>query len=210
MPSEHKFSVKPFPVEKEIKGISVRTNQEHFKLYQGYVNKWNEIIEKLKTVDKSKAAATYSEFGELKRQETFNANGKILHELFFPTILGGDGQPRGEIVEKIKQDFGSFDAWKEDFIATAMSARGWAILALELQSEKLFNFLVDLQNVGHVQDTIAILALDVFEHAYFIDYGTNRRAYIDAFFNNINWDFVEKRYQYAKRVAQIYKEFFKE
>jgi len=210
MPFEHKFSVKPFPVEKEIKGISVRTNQEHFKLYQGYVNKWNEIIEKLKTVDKSKAAATYSEFGELKRQETFNANGKILHELFFPTILGGDGQPRGEIVEKIKQDFGSFDAWKEDFIATAMSARGWAILALELQSEKLFNFLVDLQNVGHVQDTIAILALDVFEHAYFIDYGTNRRAYIDAFFNNINWDFVEKRYQYAKRVAQIYKEFFKE
>ncbi|HLI46401.1 MAG TPA: superoxide dismutase [Geobacterales bacterium] len=210
MPSEHKFPVKPFPVDKQIQGISVRTNQEHYKLYQGYVNRWNEILEKLKTADRSKANATYSEFSELKRQETFNANGKILHELFFPTILGGDGKPKGEILEKIKQDFGSFEAWKEDFIATGMSARGWAILALELQSEKLFNFLVDLQNVGHVQDTVAILALDVFEHAYFIDYGTNRKSYIDAFFNNINWDFVEKRYQYAKKVAQIYKEYFKE
>lgn len=210
MPLEHKFVAKQFPLEKQLKGISVKTNQEHYKLYQGYVNKWNEIIEKLKNVDRSKASATYSEYGELKRQETFAANGRILHELFFPTILGGDGKPRGEVVEKIKEDFGSFEAWKEDFIATAMSARGWAILALELSSNKLFNFLVDLQNVGHVQDTIAILALDVFEHAYFIDYGTNRRAYIDSFFENINWDFVERRYQYAKRVATIYKEFFKE
>ena len=207
MPIEHKFSAKSFPIEKQIEGISVRTNQEHYKLYQGYVNKWNEIIEKLKTADKSKAAATYSEYGELKRQETFNANGKILHEIFFPTILGGSGEPKGEILEKIKEDFGSFDAWKEDFIATAMASRGWAILALELSSNKLFNFLVDLQNVGHVANTIPILALDVFEHAYFIDYGTNRRAYIDAFFKNINWDYVEKRYQFAKKVAELYKQF---
>jgi Fe-Mn family superoxide dismutase len=206
MPFEHKFETKKFPIEKEIKGISVKTNQEHYKLYQGYVNKWNEIIEKLKTADRSKAAATYSEFGELKRQETFNANGRLLHELFFPTILGGDGNPKGEIVKKIEEDFGSFEKWKEDFIATAMAARGWAVLALELSSNKLFNFLVDLQNIGHVVDTIPILALDVFEHAYFIDYGTNRRAYIDAFFQNINWDFVEKRYQFAKKVAELYKE----
>lgn len=209
MPLEHKFSAKQFPLETQLKGISVRTNQEHYKLYQGYVNKWNEIIEKLKTVDKSKAAATYSEYGELKRQETFNANGKVLHELFFPELFNGDGKPKGEVVEKIKQDFGSFESWKEDFIATAMAARGWAVLALELSSNKLFNFLVDLQNIGHVQDTIAILVLDVFEHAYFIDYGTNRRQYIDAFFENLNWDFVEKRYQFAKRVAALYSEYFK-
>lgn len=207
MPKEHKFSAKSYPLETQLQGVSVRTNQEHYKLYQGYVNKWNEIIEKLKTADKSKAASTYSEYGELKRQETFNANGKNLHEMWFPTIFGGDGVPKGEIVKKIEQDFGSFDEWKEDFIATAMSARGWAVLAMDLSSGKLFNFLVDLQNIGHVANTIPILCLDVFEHAYFIDYGTNRRAYIDAFFKLINWDFVEKRYQFAKRVAELYKEY---
>ncbi len=206
MPIEHKFEAKKFPIEKEIQGISVKTNQEHYKLYQGYVNKWNEIIEKLKKADRSKAAATYSEYGELKRQETFNANGKILHEIFFSTIFDGDGIPKGEIVEKIKEDFGSFEAWKEDFIATAMASRGWAILALELSSGKLFNFLVDLHNIGYLANTIPILVLDVFEHAYFIDYGTNRRAYIDAFFKNINWENVNKRYLFAKKVAELYKE----
>ncbi|MFP3189871.1 MAG: superoxide dismutase, partial [Thermoproteota archaeon] len=131
----------------------------------------------------------------------FNANGKNLHEMWFPTIFGGDGIPKGEVVKKIEEDFGSFNEWKEDFIATAMAARGWAILAMDLSSGKLFNFLIDLQNVGHVANTIPILALDVFEHAYFIDYGTNRKAYIEAFFKIINWDAVEKRYQFEKKVA---------
>lgn len=196
---------KTFPLDRELKGISTKTNQEHYKLYQGYVNKRNEIEEKLKTADRSKAAATYSEYSELKRQESFSANGMVLHDAWFNS-LWGDGKPGGDIVEAIKRDFGSYEAWVEDFKATAMSSRGWAILALDPSDGRLHNFLVDLQNIGHVAGTFNILGLDVFEHAYFIDYGTNRKAYLDAFFQNINWEYVNKRWEFAKRAAKIYEE----
>lgn len=196
---------KSFPLEKEIPGISVKTNQEHYKLYQGYVNKRNEIEEKLKTADRSKAASTYSEYGELKRQETFNVNGMIFHEIWFNTIYGGDGVPKGEIVEQIKKDFGSFEAWVEDFKATAMAARGWAWLVYDLSDHRLHNYLIDLQNIGFTAMCIPILGLDVFEHAYFIDYGTNRKNYVDNFFKVINWDYVNKRWEFAKKVGELYK-----
>ena len=201
--SEPIYKTKQFKLEKELKGISVRTNQEHYKLYNGYVNKWNEIIEKVKTSDKTKAAGTYSEYSELKRQETFNANGTLLHDLFFSS-LWGDGQPKGDVLKKIDADFGSFDSWKADMIATAVSAREWAVTALVLPSNRLHNFLVDFHNQGAVWNTVPIIALDVFEHAYYLDYQTNRKAYLDAFFQNLNWDYVERRYQFAKKAAEIY------
>lgn len=196
---------KTFVLEKEVKGISVKTNQEHYKLYNGYVNKRNEIEEKLKTADRSKAAATYSEYSELKRQETFSANGMVLHDMWFNS-LWGDGQPKGEVVEAIKRDFGSYEAWVEDFKATAMSSRGWAILALDPSDGRLHNYLVDLQNQGHVAGTFHILGMDVFEHAYFIDYGTNRKQYVENFFQNINWTYVNKRYEFAKTANKLYEE----
>jgi Fe-Mn family superoxide dismutase len=107
-------------------------------------------------------------------------------------------------VKKIEADYGSFENWRADLVATAVSARGWAVTALVLPSDRLHNFLVDFHNQGAVWNTVPIIALDVFEHAYYLDYQTNRKAYLEAFFQNLDWGYVEKRYQFAKRAAELY------
>jgi Fe-Mn family superoxide dismutase len=187
---EPTHKVKPLAFAK-LTGISDKTNAiHHDKLYAGYVNKRNEIEDALKAADKSKANGTYSIFGELKRQETFAANGMILHELFFGN-LGGDGTPKGKIVELLARDFGSFDNWKSDFIACGMSARGWVILAFDPSDGKLHNYTGDAHNQGGVWGAIPLLALDVYEHAYFIDYGSDRKAYIEDYFKNLDWGKID-------------------
>lgn len=184
---------KKFPNLEKIdeKKTSKKTNELHLKLYSGYVNKRNEIEEKLKTAERTKAAAAYSEYGELKRQEPFNANGMVLHELFFSS-LGGDGNPNGKVLEKILEDFGSFEKWKEDFIACAMCSRGWCVLAFDYSDCKLHNYLVDFHHFGAVWNCIPLLVLDVFEHAYFIDYGIDRKAYIEDMMSMVDWNFVNE------------------
>ncbi len=179
-------SVKPLGFG-TLKGISEKTNQiHHGKLYTGYVNKRNEIELALSVADKSKANATHSEFGELKRQETFAANGQILHEIFFG-ILGGDGVPNSNVLKMIERDFGSFENWKAEFIACGMSARGWAILAFDPSDGRLHNYTGDAHNQGGVWGAIPLIALDVYEHAYFIDFGSDRKAYIESYFSNLDW-----------------------
>lgn len=188
-------SVKPLEFG-TLKGISDKTNQiHHGKLYTGYVNKRNEIEGALSVADKSKANATHSEFGELKRQETFAANGQILHEIFFG-ILGGDGAPKGQVLKIIERDFGSFENWKAEFFACGMSARGWAILAFDPSDGRLHNYTGDAHNQGGVWGAIPLAALDVYEHAYFIDFGSDRKAYIESYFQNLDWgkiDAIAKR-----------------
>lgn len=179
----------PLGISKDLDGISLKAVMEHQKLYEGYVKKTNEIQKKIDEVDKSEANAVYSAIGELKRQETFAVNGMKLHEAYFP-LLGGDGVPRGKILEMIEKDFSSYEKWKEDFIATGMSARGWAILAYDFKDDCLHNYGMDAQNVGAVWAAIPLLAMDMYEHAFFMDHGTNKKTYIEAFFKTLNWDFV--------------------
>lgn len=188
MAEENASAHKPKPLGfGTLVGISDKTNSiHHGKLYTGYVAKRNEIEGALKSADRSKANGTYSPFGELKRQETFAANGQILHEIFFG-MLGGDGTPAGKLVERIARDFGSFDDWKADFIACGMSARGWVVLAYDPSDGRLHNYTGDAHNQGGVWGAMPIAALDVYEHAYFIDFGSDRRAYIDAYFKNLDW-----------------------
>ena len=114
-----KHGIKPLPYANDaLKGIGAKTIEiHHDKLYAGYVNKRNEIEEALAKVDRSKANQIYSEMRGLKHEETFAANGQILHEIYF-SIMGGDGQAKGEVVEKIKEDFGTYAAWEEDFKAS--------------------------------------------------------------------------------------------
>jgi Fe-Mn family superoxide dismutase len=176
----------------EVPGISKKTMETHHgKLYTGYVNKRNEIEKKLEVVDKTVANATYSEFGELKRQETFAANGQVLHEIYFSEI-GGDGIPKGKVAEMIKRDFGSVEKWLEEFKACGMSARGWVVLALDPSDGRLHNFIGDAHNQGGVWGAIPLLDLDVYEHAYFIDYGSDRKAYLEAFVKTIDWKKVDE------------------
>src|SRR3989338_1553068 len=127
------FKPEELKIQKDLPGISLRTLQEHFKLYQGYVKKTNEIQKKIDEADKSEANGIYSHIGELKRKETFAVNGMKLHEVYFghlgnPSASSGQvGTPSGELVKFIERDFGSMEKWKEEMVATGLSARGWAI-----------------------------------------------------------------------------------
>lgn len=190
------FSIKDLPFGYDaLKGISEKTNTiHHDKLYAGYVNKRNEIEEGLKTADRSKAAATYSPFRSLKLEETFNADGQILHELYFDS-LGGDGLPSSAFVDAVAKDFGSWQAFLEDAVATAMAARGWMITAFDPTDGKIHNFLADAHNQGGVWGTVPLFTIDCYEHAYFIDYGSDRKAYIQALLANVDWGKVTRRYE---------------
>lgn len=194
------FSIKDLPFGKDVlKGISTKTNEiHHDKLYAGYVNKRNEIEEALKTADRTKAAQTYSTFRSLKLEETFNADGQLLHELYFDS-LGGDGVAAGSFKEQVSKDFGSWEAFVEDATATAMAARGWMVTAYDPSDGKVRNFLCDMHNQGGVWGTIPLWTIDCYEHAYFIDYGSDRKAYIQALFTNVNWNKVNERFEQIKR-----------
>lgn len=196
---------------KDIDGLSKRMLDEHFKLYEGYVKKSNEIQTKLETADKSEANGVYSFIGELKREETFAINGMKLHEVYFGHLQGGHSAGSGQVgdpskapnlVAMIEKDFGTVAQWQAEMVATGMSARGWAITAFDFRDNRLHVYGADGHNVGAVWGAIPVVVLDIYEHAYFIDYGTSRKAYIDSFFKNLNWAHVENivaRYEIAKR-----------
>ncbi len=185
------FAPQQFGFTKGVDGMSPKMLEQHLKLYEGYVKKTNEIQAKVDATDKKDANGVYSVIGELKRQETFAVNGMKLHEVYFGH-LSGSGVPEGQLVQMIEADFGSLDAWKEDLIATGMSARGWAITAFDFKDNRLHNYGSDAHNVGAAWGAIPLIVLDVYEHAYFMDYGVSRKDYIETFFKNLDWSFVNK------------------
>lgn len=168
---------------------------EHYKLYEGYVKKTNEILEKLITVDKAGANQTFSDVRSLKIDLTFALGGVKNHETYFEHLGGTGGRPRGKLLAQIEKDFGSFSAWEEDLKATGMSSRGWGWLAYDFDLKRLVNFAGDAQNTYPVWNAAVLLALDVYEHAYYLDYQTRRADYIDAFMNNLDWPVVEKWFE---------------
>ncbi|HWP32073.1 MAG TPA: superoxide dismutase [Fimbriimonadales bacterium] len=197
--------VTPVPLPEKIftterVGISRKTHEEHFKLYQGYANKTNEIRKALAELDKdpSKANQTYSQVRSLKVDYTFAYGGFINHTIYFD-ILGGNGEPNGEAKRLIERDFGSIEEWKKDLKATGIAGRGWAWLAYDHDEKTLFNYIGDAQNTFPIWNATPILALDVYEHAYYLDFATNRGAYIDAFFQVLDWDAVNRRLEAALR-----------
>jgi len=186
------WTAKELKPAKELPGISKKQiEQHHDVLYKGYVNKLNEIESKLATAPAAEANASYSLIRELKREEVFTTQAIRLHEGYFMN-LGGDGAPKGPIVDLIKEDFGSYEKWEEEFRALGIAARGWVVLAFDWADKKLRNYLSDIHSDG-VWSTSPLLILDVYEHAYFIDYGTGRKAYIEAFMKNVNLDVVNQR-----------------
>lgn len=191
------LEAKTFESIRQLDGISERTMTEHYKLYEGYVKKFNEISEKLLTVDLDAANPSYSEVRSLKTEYSFALNGVKNHEIYFGH-LGGDGAvPSGRLSEQLTKDFGSFEKWQLEMKATAMAARGWAWLVWDKDLQKLVNVAGDTQSTYLVWNCLPLVALDVYEHAYFIDHGIMRRDYIDAFFKNLNWSVIEKAFDTA-------------
>ncbi len=171
----------------ELDGISRQSVEAHYKLYQGYVAKRNEILGKLGSVDLTSANQVYSELRALKVELSFAVGGVKNHEIYFEHLGGDGGDPDGAFGTLLQRDFGSVADWRADLKATGLAGRGWAWTAFDWDEGRLFNYLGDTQNTYPIWNATPLVALDVYEHAYFIDYGTDRASYIDAFFNNLDW-----------------------
>ncbi len=202
---------KPLPEKvftTEEAGISKKTHMAHKTLYEGYVKKVNDIrdaLGKLGVPDPMKANATYSEIRELKVEYSFALGGVKNHELYFNIIGGKGGEPNGAIAGLIDSAFGSYANWKADLKATGIAARGWVWLAHDYTDGSLFNYIGDAQNSYPVWNATPLLGLDVYEHAYFMDFGTKRGDYIEAFFKVIDWDAVNANLKVAAAVAEAAK-----
>jgi Fe-Mn family superoxide dismutase len=176
-------------------GISRKTHDEHLKLWQGYANKTNEIRKALAelTVDPSKANQVYSQIRALKVDYTFAYEGYINHNMYFETLGGNGAKPTGQLASLIDEAYGSFDNWLADFKSTGIAGRGWAFLAYDHAERRVFNYIGDAQNTYPIWNHTCLLAMDVYEHAYYLDFGTARAKYIDAFLQCVDWGAVNKR-----------------
>lgn len=188
------YSPRDFSHLKGMSGFSDQALETHFKLYGGYVKNTNLLLKELASMRRD-GEMTGPYYAELKRRYGWEFNGMRLHELYFEN-LGGRGRPDRDsaLHQRIERDFGSFSEWEEDFRKTgAMRGIGWVILYLDPQSGRLVNDWVNEHDVGHLAGGEPLLVMDVWEHAYMVDYNINRGDYIDAFIRNIDWRRVDKR-----------------
>lgn len=177
-----------------INWLSKNQIEQHLKLYKGYVSKINEIWDILdKTPSFSNSNPTYSPIRSLMLGQSYALNGVKLHNLYFENITAEITKASGRILQMITRDFGSFDRWVNIMVNAGLAARGWAILALNSIDNKLHVFGLDAHDVGSIWNASPFLVLDVYEHAYFIDYGADRKKYIDEFMQHINWQIVNQR-----------------
>ncbi|MEK7548905.1 MAG: superoxide dismutase [Patescibacteria group bacterium] len=175
-----------------IAGLSEQLLKNHFTLYQGYVNNFNKLNDILAAMEKEGKFGTL-EFAELNRRLGWEFNGMRLHELYFgnltkePKAISKDS----ELFKKIEKEWGSYEMWEKDFKAmAAMRGIGWIILYYDKEADRLFNVWINEHDVGHFAGCQPLLVMDVFEHAYMLDYGIKRADYIETFIKIINWEVV--------------------
>ena len=176
-------------------GISEEQIAQHWALYEGYLKNASALSEKLSQF--SKAEKFGVEFSELKRRWGFETNGVALHEYYFEALKGGGAPPSeaAQMTKFLKKAFGGFEAWRKEFIAVGkMRGTGWAILYLDPRSLALTNAWIASHEVGHPAGCVPLLVMDVWEHAYMVDWGASGRSeYIEAFLKNVDWAKVERR-----------------
>lgn len=191
--SPTKYHARDFEHLLGMRGFSDKLLKDHLKIYQSYVAKTNESVEKLayaRNHDQNPAEIT-----EIKRRLGWEHNGMRLHEYYFDN-LGGIRplSSSSTLASLIQFNFGTLNNWKKDFIHTGlMRGIGWVILYQEPKTENLFNVWIEEHHGHHLSGAQPLLVMDVFEHAYLPDYGMDRVKYIDAFFRNIDWEIVEQR-----------------
>jgi Fe-Mn family superoxide dismutase len=205
----HQYTAKTLPFRTPLNGISDRTLKNHHdKLYAGYVNKKNEIENRLEELGRDivnsksdSGNSTYSELRSLKEGETYAANGVYLHEWYFE-VLGGDGKFENarELVDALSATYGSVEAFIKYFSECAMAARGWTILAWDTKESRLWIYNGDAHNQGGIWGALPIIVLDVYEHSYFMDYGADRQAYLKAFWKNFNWGAANDLFKRASSI----------
>jgi len=183
-----------------LRGISDAQIAQHWKLYEGYVANVNALTEDLDALRTQRRGGT-TLYADRRRRRGFEFNGMVLHEYYFGNLKAGTAEPRADspLGVALSRHFGSFVAFKEDFLNTgATRSVGWAILYLDPMTMGLTNHFVELHEGGHVAGFAPLLVMDVWEHAYMVDYdASGRTEYMKAFFENINWPVVTRRYAAA-------------
>jgi len=186
-------------VTKNMAGLSGNQIEQHLKLYKGYVGKANEIEAKLKEVDISSANATYSPLRELLVEQSFALNGVVYHEFYFGNLGGAGGEPQGDMKAAVEEHWGSTGKFIDFLKASGKCMRGWVIVGWNTRDGHLHCYGLDMHNMWVPANVIPVLVLDVYEHAYMIDYGIDRAKYLDAFVNNLDWGAVNKRLSTARK-----------
>lgn len=177
-----------------LEGFSDELLKQHFELYNGYIKSVNEINEKIANLKEKKGNPSYSEYRSLLSFKAFPQNGVILHEFYFSNLSSKKTSPSQKLIAFINHEFNSFDECINGLKEAAKSVRsGWVILGYDERQAKIQNSIIDLHDKHVPFLNIPLLVLDVWEHAYTLDYGINKAAYLDAFINNIDWDMVSKR-----------------
>ena len=191
------YNLKPKTFDLEtVKGISKKQLDEHYKLYTGYVNKLNEIWNTpYVPANYTDSNATYSKMRSLKLGETYSLDGVKLHDLYFENMTGGNNIAYGPILNAITNRFSSYDEFISYLTNVGLSMRGWAVLTIDLLDNQLHVIGSDSHDTGAIWQAIPILVMDVYEHAYFMDFGTDRKKYISTFIENINWTVLNYRYE---------------
>jgi len=192
---KHSYKAKKFKLS-GLNGISDQTLEMHFSLYEGYVKNTNLITEQLmEMTQKKQASASNPAYSELKRHLGFEYGGMVLHEYYFGNLAPkGRGSVSPELKRALEESCGSFEAWKTDFVAVGgMRGVGWAVLYHDPVTGQLSNHWIELHQQGVPSGFKPVLVMDVWEHAFLLDYKpSERNKYIEAFFSNIDWDAVNQ------------------
>ena len=178
-----------------LSGLSDNQLKAHFGLYENYINKINEFEAKIKSFDPNTVNPT--EYRAWHSDQTFMLNGAVLHELYFGNLGGSQKEPKGNLKKMIDRDFGSLQTFIGHLKAVGKVMRGWSMVAFNYRTGRLNVYGLDQHNQLVPAFVHPILLLDVYEHAYMIDYGTDRKKYLDAFVMNIDWKPVSERLERA-------------
>lgn len=174
-------------------GFSDQLLKNHFTLYQGYVTNTNKLSDELAALAKDGKAGTPA-YAEMKRRFGWEFDGMRLHELYFGNMSKAAKAASAKLQECLAKDFGTFADWEKDFKAVgSMRGIGWAVLYYDKEADRLFNVWINEHDTGHFAGCLPVLVMDVFEHAFILDYGTKRADYIEAFMKAIEWGVVEGR-----------------
>ena len=191
-----KFEEQKFNIG-ELKGISTKTIEEHLKFYAGYVKHTNIILEKIEEYSQDIEKNGYL-IGILHRRLGFEFGGMRNHEYYFTSLKDGPKSltENSELKKAIINNFNSFEEWLLKFKNLALSRGiGWAMFSYDKETKQLLNHWVDEQHLGHLVSASPIICLDMWEHAYYLDYTpAEKKKYVDAFFENLNWEVIEKNF----------------
>jgi|TARA_B100000214_G_scaffold261290_1_gene192963 Fe-Mn family superoxide dismutase len=188
--------------------LSQKNKKAHEGLYENYVKTFNRVSAELDAVDKDEAGLNHSYYRSLKVDETYNMNAAYLHELYFNNVSDVQSEVSMDTLSfmRLERDFGSFDAWQEDFIACGKSARnGWVVTGYNTYTQRYMNTLIDLHSLNVPVGFYPVIVVDVWEHAYYRDYLSKRKSYIHAMMKELNWQVIEDRFKRAEKIAKALK-----